>query len=97
MPIDGGAPLSLQPTDVEVADTALRMIRLLDRPASVPVLQAQLIREMHYWLLSGRHGPAIRHLGFPDNHARRIARAVDVIRTDYAIPTRSNGSRPSRG
>jgi AraC-like DNA-binding protein len=39
---------------------------------------------MHYWLLAGRHGPAIRHLGFPDSHARRIARAVEAIRADYA-------------
>jgi AraC-like DNA-binding protein len=83
VPVDSGAPVRLQPTDEEVADTALRMLRLLDRPASVPMLQAQLIREMHYWLLAGRHGPAIRHLGFPDSHARRIARAVEVIRSDY--------------
>ncbi len=86
VPVDDGAPLTLQPTDAEVADTALRLVRLLDRPASVPMLQAQLVREMHYWLLAGRHGPAIRHLGFPDSHARRIARAVEAIRADYASP-----------
>jgi AraC-like DNA-binding protein len=84
VPLDSWAPLRLQPTDEEVADTALRMVRLLDRPASVPMLQAQLVREMHYWLLAGRHGPAIRHLGFPDSHTRRIARAVEVIRSEYA-------------
>jgi AraC-like DNA-binding protein len=83
VPIGDGAPLRLEPTDAEVADTALRMVRLLDRPASVPVLQSQLIREMHYWLLAGRHGPAIRHLGLPDSHARRIARAVEIIRWEY--------------
>jgi AraC-like DNA-binding protein len=83
VPVDDGAPLLFQPTDEEVADTALRMVRLLDRPASVPVLQRQLIREMHYWLIAGRHGSAIRHLGFPDSQARRIARAVEVIRSEY--------------
>ena len=82
-PADGGAPLQLFPSDVEVSDTALRMMRLLDRPASVPVLQSQLVREMHYWLLAGRHGPAIRQLGFPDSQARRIARAVEVIRSEF--------------
>ena len=85
-PADEGASLRLQPTDAEVADTALRMIRLLDRPASVPVLQAQLVREMHYWLLAGRHGPAIRRLGFPDSHAQRIARAIEVIRAEMTTP-----------
>lgn len=83
VPVDAGGPVRLQPTDGEVAETALRLIRLLDRPASIPVLRAQLIREMHYWLLAGRHGAAIRHLGFPDGHAQRIARAVGVIRSEF--------------
>ena len=88
VPLDSGSALRLQPTDAEVADTALRLIHLVERPASIPVLQAQLVREMHYWLLAGRHGPAIRRLGFPDGHARRIARAVEVIRKDFAAPLR---------
>ena len=83
VPVDIGGPVRLQPTDAEVADTALRLMRLLDRPASVPVLHAQLVREMHYWLLAGRHGAAIRHLGFPDSHAQRIARAIGVIRSEF--------------
>jgi AraC-like DNA-binding protein len=88
VPLGDEGPLTLQPTDTEVADTALRLVRLLDRPASIRVLQDQLIREMHYWLLVGRHGPAIRHLGFPDSHARRIGRAVEAIRSNFATPLR---------
>jgi len=80
------APVRVDPTDAEVADAALRLIRLLDRPASIPVLGAQLLREMHYWLLVGRHGAAIRHLGWPDGHVQRVARAVAILRTDYARP-----------
>lgn len=80
------APVRVDPTDTEVADAALRLIRLLDRPASVPVLGAQLLREMHYWLLAGRHGAAIRHLGWPDGHVQRVARAVAILRSDYARP-----------
>jgi AraC-like DNA-binding protein len=80
------APVRVEPTDAEVADAALRLMRLLDRPASVPVLQAQLVREVHYWLLAGRHGPAIRRLGWPDGHAQRVARAVATLRAEYARP-----------
>lgn len=80
------APVRVQPTDAEVADVALRLMHLLDRPASVPVLQAQLVREMHYWLLAGRHGAAIRRLGWPDGHAQRIARAVAVLRAEFMQP-----------
>lgn len=80
------APVRVEPTDAEVADAALRLMRLLDRPASLPVLQATLVRELHYWLLAGRHGAAIRRLGWPDSHAGRVARAVALLRTDFALP-----------
>lgn len=78
------APVRVEPTDGEVADAALRLMKLLDRPASIPVLQAQLVREMHYWLLAGRHGSAIRRLGWPDGHVQRVARAVAVMRAEYS-------------
>ncbi len=76
--------IRVDPTEAEVADAALRLMRLLDRPNSIPILQDQLVREMHYWLLSGRHGEGIRALGFADSHANRIAKAVAVFRAEYA-------------
>jgi AraC-like DNA-binding protein len=77
-----------EPTDAEVGDAALRLLRLLDRPASVPVLGGQLLREIHYWLLVGRHGAAIQRLGWPDAHVSRIARAVAVLRAEFTQPIR---------
>lgn len=88
-PFAAGAPIRVDPTDAEVADAALRLMRLLlERPASLPVLQDQLVRELHFWLLSGRHGGAIRSLGVTDSHAQRVARAVSIIRSDYTKPLR---------
>lgn len=86
VPIGDDARVRVEPTDAEAADAALRLLKLLERPASVPVLQAQLVRELHYWLLAGRHGATIRHLGFPDGHVQRIARAVALLRSDFARP-----------
>ncbi len=83
-PVGPSCPIAVDPTEVEVADTALRLIRLLDRPASIGILQAPLVREMHYWLLLGRHGPVMRALGWPGSHAEHVARAVAVLRADYA-------------
>ena len=71
-------------TDDEVADAALRLMQLLDRPAALGVLQKQLLREIHYWLLIGKHGPEIRQLGRPDHHIHRIARAVAVLRAEFS-------------
>ncbi len=77
-------PVRVDATEAEVADAALRLMRLLERPAAVPVLQAALVRELHYWLLAGRHGAAIRRLGWPGGHAPRVARAVAVLRAEFA-------------
>ncbi|QBX34321.1 AraC family transcriptional regulator [Paracoccus liaowanqingii] len=78
------APVRIEPADPDVTDAALRLMRLLDRPTAQPVLGEALLREMHYWLLTGRHGAAIRALGAVDSYAHSIARAVALIRRDYA-------------
>lgn len=87
-PFLADAPIRVDATENEVADAALRLMRLIDRPATLPILQAQLLRELHFWLLSGRHGGAIRALGLPGSHAQRIARAVNLIRAQLAAPLR---------
>ncbi|QHI97030.1 helix-turn-helix domain-containing protein [Xylophilus rhododendri] len=74
------------PTDTEVADAALRLMRLLDRPQALPILQDQGVREWHYWLLAGRHGAAIRQLGRPESQASRVARAVALLRAEFDRP-----------
>lgn len=79
-------PMQSQPTEPDVAATALRMLALIGRPQAAATLQAGLLREMHYWLLAGRHGPALRALGQPQGHAQRIARAVALLRRDYTRP-----------
>lgn len=81
-----GAPVRVEPTDAEVADAALRLMRLIDRPAALRMLQAQLVREMHYWLMAGRHGAAIRRLGVADGHLHRVALAVALLRAEFAKP-----------
>ena len=81
-----GPPVRVEPTDAEVADAALRLMRLLERPVAEPVLQVILTRELHYWLLAGRHGAGLRRLGLPEGNARRVARAVAVLRAEFARP-----------
>ncbi|MES2740872.1 MAG: AraC family transcriptional regulator [Pseudomonadota bacterium] len=76
-------PLGYDHTEAEVSDTALRIMRLLHRPAAMALLMPQLLRECHYWLLAGRHGPAIRRLGSPNGHMQRVGRAIALLRTHY--------------
>lgn len=85
-PVADASPIRTEATDTEVADAAQRLMHLLDRPASISVLRAQLLREMHYWLLAGRHGSAIRRLGWADGNIQRVAKAIALLRSDYALP-----------
>lgn len=87
-PFTLGEPVRVESTDREVADAALRLLRLLDRPAAVEILKHPLLRELHYWLLAGRHGGAIRALGVASSHAQRIGRAIARIRDEFAKPLR---------
>lgn len=56
--------------------------------ARLRVLQSQLMRELHFWLLTGRHGGAIRSLGVSHSYAQRVARAVALVRANLAKPLR---------
>lgn len=76
-------PVRIEPVDEDVADAALRLVRLLDQPEALTALGGGLLREMHYWLLTGRHGDAIRRIGIVDSHAERVGRAVAILRRDY--------------
>jgi AraC-like DNA-binding protein len=87
-PFVAGLPIRVDPTEIEVSDAMRRLLSLLDRPASLPILQDQHLRELHYWLLCGQHGGAIRALGVTDSHARRIAHAVELIRSSFRKPLR---------
>jgi AraC-like DNA-binding protein len=82
------SPVTVEPTDPDVAGTALRLMRLLDNPTAVTILQTQLVRELHFWLLAGRHGPAIRNLGLAGSNVERVSRAVAIIRAEYHQPLR---------
>lgn len=69
-------------------DCALRLMRLLKTPHAIPALYPSIMRELYYWLLTGPDGAAIRRLTLPDSHTQRIARAIHVMRKEFASPVR---------
>lgn len=71
-------------TDEELADTISRLMNLLHRAEAARVLLTPLIRELYYWLLIGKHGAAVRASSQPGSAARRVARAVALIRAEFA-------------
>ena len=81
-------PVRIDQIEDDVAEAALRLLKMLSRPRALHVLGGQLLRELHYWLMSGRHGRAVRAMGSSDSYARRITRAVRILRADYVKPLR---------
>lgn len=90
------APLRVDPTDAETADAALRLIALLDRPEALPVLKTQLVREMHYWLLAGRHGDAIASSAGPTATCSAWRARRRCCAGSTPAQSRSNGWPPKR-
>ncbi len=81
-------PLLLDQTDAAAADAVLRLVRLMDRPEAIPVLHPVILREFHYWIVTGRHGRAVMTLARPDSQASRVARAMSVLRAEFNRPLR---------
>ena len=75
--------LFAEDAEAPLVDCASRLVRLLDRPDAIPLLRPGIMRELHYWLLSGPHSADLRALANPDNHASRLAAAVEILRSDY--------------
>ncbi|MFG1422201.1 AraC family transcriptional regulator [Roseixanthobacter liquoris] len=80
------ARVAVAQTQAAVQDCVARLVRLVDMPDALAVLRHSILRELHYWLLRGPHGPMLRELSLPDSHAARISRAVALLRADYARP-----------
>ncbi|QTP53770.1 AraC family transcriptional regulator [Billgrantia sulfidoxydans] len=70
-------------TEAALLDCAARLMQLLDRPEAAPLLSPGIMRELHYWLLSGPHSTVLRTLADPDSHAGRLAAAIAILRAEY--------------
>jgi transcriptional regulator GlxA family with amidase domain len=64
-------------------EACLRLLRLLDAPERIPVIAPMIMREIHYYLLTGPEGEDFRLLGTAENPNNQIARAVGWLREHY--------------
>ncbi len=76
--------LQFDSTDAEMADTAGRMVQLLERPAAVPMLMPFYRRELHYWLLLGRHGFLVKRYTVSGGKDQGIGHALAIIHKRFA-------------
>jgi AraC-like DNA-binding protein len=86
--IPAGPAISVCPLSTPILDAALRLIRLLDEPADIPILAPLIERELLYRLLTGEQGMRLRHLATQESQTFKIARAIDYLKQNFAQPLR---------
>ncbi|MDQ1080636.1 AraC family transcriptional regulator [Pseudoroseomonas cervicalis] len=82
-PRPGARTLFAVDTEAAALDCAARLMQLIDRPDAIPLLRPGILRELHYWLLSGPHGAALRGLAHPQGHAARLGPAIAMLQAEY--------------
>ncbi|GAA0657371.1 AraC-like DNA-binding protein [Sphingomonas insulae] len=89
--------LAVYHSDADLIDAAIRLIRLLDRPADMAVLAPLIEREILYRLLRGPHGAALRAMAVADSHLNQVGRAIATIRTGFDRPLRIDAIAAAAG
>ncbi len=82
--VDRGIAVGLLSVDIQ--NTALRLARLLDTPADIPVLAPIIERELLYRLLAGPLGSRLRQAAASGSHSHQIVRAIDWLKTNLDQP-----------
>ncbi|MBD1550517.1 AraC family transcriptional regulator [Pseudomonas sp. C2L12B] len=90
------------PMDDGLGDAVLRLLRALEHPVEAHALGSGLLREIHYRMLIGEQGPAMRAALAQREHFGQIARAIRTIQTRFgehievaALASDANMSVPS--
>jgi len=68
----------------ELLEAVVRLLRLLERPSDIPILQPMIEREIVWRLLCGDQGGLVRQIGLADSRLSKISQAIRWIREHYA-------------
>ncbi len=80
---DAYRAISFKALDGALLDALVRLVEVLDEPPLVPRLAPLIQQEITIRLLSGPHGPQLRHLVTAGSPAQQIARAVAWLKQHF--------------
>ena len=69
--------------DERMADSALRLARLMDTPQDIPILAEHTLAEIFYYVLKSENGGLFAQAALNGSNTQRIARAIQKIRSEY--------------
>lgn len=83
---NGRLGLGISQLSLPVMDALLRLVRLLDTPADIPILAPLYERELFYRLLTDTQGERLLAIAAGDSHCHRTARAIEWIKDNFDQP-----------
>jgi len=86
--VSAGRGMSISPLSHDMLDAVLRLVRLLDTPADIPMLAPLIERELLYRLIISDQGARLRQIAMTGSQTQQIARAIDWLRQHYSAPLR---------
>ncbi|QUD87432.1 AraC family transcriptional regulator [Phenylobacterium montanum] len=66
-----------------LADCALRLVHLLEKPEAISTLYPGVMREICYWLLTGPHGGDLARLALRNSPSQRVIGALHDLRRRF--------------
>ena len=85
---DSSLVMGVSRAPVELLDAVVRLLRLIDRPSDIPILQPMIEREILWRVLCGDQSGLLRQIGLADSRLSKIGHATRWIREHYAEPVR---------
>lgn len=76
--------VTISETPPRLLEAMLRLLRLLDEPEHLPVLAPMLMRELHYYLLTGPYGRLLRQLIAQKGQSQAVAQVMDWLHDNLA-------------
>ncbi|WP_426445421.1 AraC family transcriptional regulator [Paenibacillus sp. S-38] len=81
-----GSGMLLNPSTPPLMEAIVRLVRLLDTPADIPMLSPLIIREIFYRVLQDEQGASLRQFAVIGSCAQGISQAIHRINRDYSMP-----------
>jgi AraC-like DNA-binding protein len=86
--VSAGRGMSISPLSHDMLDAVLRLVRLLETPADIPMLAPLIERELLYRLIISDQGARLRQIAMTGSQTQQIARAIDWLRQHFSAPLR---------
>ena len=82
------SPIGVINVDLPLLDAFRRLVDLLEYPERIPILAPMVLREIHFYILSGRLGSQLKLFSTSGTKANMIRCAISWLRENYKFSLR---------